>query len=124
MATPRSISVGEVRLNTSDPVILRPIRLVPINARNTTRPTPEATVRIERRINSLSNTAKLNERLTIGDIRGAMIIAPIIAGALFAMRPNVAIVDDRAIIKKNPKEGTEAACIIRPKSSDESAASL
>jgi hypothetical protein len=36
-----------------------------------------------------------------------MIIAPIIAGALFVMRPNVAIAAASASMKKKAKEGIE-----------------
>jgi len=47
----------------------------------------------------------------MGDIYGAMIITPIIAGALFAMRLTVAIVDASASMKKQPNEGIEARTI-------------
>ena len=60
------------------------------------RTIPEAIVRDERIINSLSSNTKPNERLMMGDIRGAMIIAPMIVGALLTTRPNVAMKPERA----------------------------
>ena len=55
----------------------------------------------------------------MGAIRGAMIMAPIIVGALFAMRPNVAIAEARPSIRKNPNDGTEAPNIWFDRSSAE-----
>ena len=52
----------------------------------------------------------------MGFISGATIMAPIIAGALFAMRPSVAIAVAIAIMKKKLKEGIEPCCICRAKS--------
>ncbi len=108
IATPRSISVGDVRFRISDPVILNPNRSVVRYARTITRITPQMTVKIDRVINRLSNTTRPYERLIIGAISGAMIMAPIIAGALlFAMRPNVAITAASASMKKKANEGIE-----------------
>ena len=52
----------------------------------------------------------------MGIINGAMIMAPIIAGALFAMRPNVEIAAASPNMKKKLKEGIDARCICRAKS--------
>ena len=53
----------------------------------------------------------------MGDINGAIIIAPIIAGALFAMRPNVAIAVASPNMKKKLKDGMEERDIVDNKSS-------
>ena len=52
----------------------------------------------------------------MGDISGAMIMAPIIAGALFAIRPSVAMAAASANMRKKLKEKTEACPICRAKS--------
>jgi hypothetical protein len=54
---------------------------------------------------------------------GAMIIAPMIAGALSAIRPKVAIADASAIMKKNPIDGMDALCIFVVISSEGTAGS-
>jgi hypothetical protein len=74
----------------------------------TTRITPLITVKIDRVINRPSKTTRPYERLIIGDISGAMIMAPIIDGALFTMRPPVAMLAASASMKKKVKVGTEA----------------
>ena len=53
--------------------------------------TPSRTVTKERRINLSSETAKPKERLRIGSINGAMIMAPITTAVLLEISPSVAI---------------------------------
>ncbi len=52
----------------------------------------------------------------MGTINGAMIMAPMIAGALSAIRPNVAMAAARPSMKKKAEEGTEPCRICRIKS--------
>ena len=92
--------LGDVRLRISEPVIRSPNKSVMRDASATTRITPAMTVTKDRLINTLSTVVIPKEKLMMGDISGATIMAPMIVGALFAMRPNVAITVASANMKK------------------------
>jgi hypothetical protein len=73
------------------------------------RKEPSTVVSPERRNKAQLAVAIANERLRIGFIKGATIMAPIITAELLVISPRVAIIDARAIRKKNPNEGIDPA---------------
>jgi hypothetical protein len=73
------------------------------------RKEPNTVVSPERKNKAQLPVEVANERLRIGFISGATIMAPIITAELFVISPRVTFIDASVRRKKNPNEGIDPA---------------